>query len=95
MSLWILDTDMLTLWLRGQGIIAARVAATPSQQLAVIIITVEEILGGWYTQIRQARDDQQLARAYQALQQAVEFTRDIQLLPFGSETNGRNACERG
>ena len=55
---------------------------TPPQQLAVTIITVEEILGGWYTQIRQARDDQQLARAYQALQQAVEFTQGIQILPF-------------
>jgi tRNA(fMet)-specific endonuclease VapC len=82
MSLWVLDTDMLTLWLHGQEAIAARVATTPPQQLALTIITVEEVLGGWYTQIRQARDDQQLARAYQALQQAVEFTRGIQLLPF-------------
>jgi tRNA(fMet)-specific endonuclease VapC len=82
MSLWVLDTDMLTLWLRGRETVAARVATTPPQQLAVTIITVEEILRGWYTQIRQARDDQQLARAYQALQETVEFTRDIQLLPF-------------
>ncbi len=82
MSLWVLDTDMLTLWLRGQKTVATRVAAAPPQQLALTIITVEEILGGWYTQIRQARDDQQLARAYQALQQAVEFTRGIQLLPL-------------
>jgi tRNA(fMet)-specific endonuclease VapC len=82
MNLWVLDTDMLTLWLRGQETVTARVATTPPQQLAVTIITVEEMLGGWYTQIRQARDDQQLARAYQALQQAVEFTRGIQILPF-------------
>ena len=82
MSLWVLDTDMLTLWLRGQETVAARVASTPAQQLAVTVTTVEEVLGGWYTQIRQARDDQQLARAYQALQQAVEFTRGMQLLPF-------------
>lgn len=61
MSLWVLDTDVLTLWLRGQESITARVAATPPHQLAVTIITVEEILGGWYTQIRQSRDDQQLA----------------------------------
>ena len=60
----------------------ARVATTPPQQLAVTIITLEEVLGGWYTQVRQARDDQQLARAYEALQQVVEFTRGIQLLPF-------------
>jgi tRNA(fMet)-specific endonuclease VapC len=52
MSLWVLDTDTLTIWLRGQETIAARIAATPPQQLAVTIITVEEVLGGWYTQIR-------------------------------------------
>jgi tRNA(fMet)-specific endonuclease VapC len=82
LSLWVLDTDALTLWLRGQETIAAHVAATPPQQLAVTIITVEEVLGGWYTQIRQARDDQQLARAYQALHEAIEFSRSIRILPF-------------
>jgi tRNA(fMet)-specific endonuclease VapC len=82
MSLWVLDTDMLTLWLRGRETVAARVATTPPQQLAVTIITIEEVLGGWYTQVRRARDDQQLARAYEAFQQTVEFTRGIQLLPF-------------
>ena len=82
MSLWVLDTDTLTLWFRGHETIAARVATTLPQQLAVTIITVEEILRGWYTQIRRARDDEQLARAYQALQQTVEFARDVQLLPF-------------
>ena len=46
------------------------------------IITVEEILRGWYTQIRRARQDEQLARAYEALQQTVEFVRGIQILPF-------------
>jgi tRNA(fMet)-specific endonuclease VapC len=43
---------------------------------------VEEVLGGWYTQIRQARDDQQLTRAYQALHEALEFFRSIRILPF-------------
>jgi tRNA(fMet)-specific endonuclease VapC len=61
---------------------AVRIASTPPQHLAVTIITVEELLGGWYTQIRQARDDQQIARAYQALQEALEFTRGIRILPF-------------
>jgi len=39
MSLWVLDTDMLTLWLRGRETVAARVATTPPQRLAVTIIT--------------------------------------------------------
>ena len=34
MSLWVLDTDMLTLWLRGQETVAARVATTPPQRLS-------------------------------------------------------------
>ena len=82
MSLRILDTDTQSLWLRGHEAIAAQVTRTPPQQLAVTIITVEEILRGWYTQIRRARQDEQLARAYEALQQTVEFVRGIQILAF-------------
>jgi tRNA(fMet)-specific endonuclease VapC len=82
MSLWVLDTDTLTLWFRGDESIAARVAATSPQQLGVPIITIEEILRGWYTRIRRARNDEQLARAYEALQQTVEFSRQVQILPF-------------
>lgn len=80
MSLWVLDTDALTLWLRGHRGLATRVTPTQPSQLATTIITVEAILRGWYTQVRRARDDDQLARAYQALQETVEFTRRIQIL---------------
>jgi len=62
MSLWVLDTDMLTLWLRGRETVAARVAVTPPQQLAVTIVTIEEVLGGWYTQARRARGRQRQQR---------------------------------
>ncbi|ETX03347.1 type II toxin-antitoxin system VapC family toxin [Candidatus Entotheonella palauensis] len=82
MSRWVLDTDTLTLWLRGHEGVATRIAQTFPQQLAITIITVEEVLRGWYTQVRRARDDAQLARAYRALQEAVEFTRRIQIFPF-------------
>jgi tRNA(fMet)-specific endonuclease VapC len=62
--LWVLDTDALTLWLRGHHRIVTRIAHTSPLQLTTTIITVEEILRGWYTQVRRARDDDQLARAY-------------------------------
>jgi hypothetical protein len=45
MSVWVLDTDTLTLWRRGEETVAAQFATTLAQQLAVTIITVEEILG--------------------------------------------------
>ena len=54
MSLWVMDTDTLTLWLRGQESIAVRIAVTPPQHISITSVTVEEILGGWYTQIRRA-----------------------------------------
>ncbi|MDH3605053.1 MAG: type II toxin-antitoxin system VapC family toxin [Candidatus Tectomicrobia bacterium] len=82
MSLWVFDTDSLTLWLRGHETITARVAQTSHHQLAITIITIDEVLRGWYTQIRRARHDEQLARAYQALQETVEFSRAIRILPF-------------
>jgi len=36
MSLWVLDTDMLTLWLRGQETVVARVRHHTLQQLIVV-----------------------------------------------------------
>ena len=82
MSLWVFDTDSLTLWLRGNEQVATRVVQQLPHQLAITIITIDEVLRGWYTQIRRARSDEQLARTYQALQETVEFSRDIRILPF-------------
>src|SRR5262249_709475 len=53
--------------------------------LAITIITVEEILTGWYSQIRRAKKDEPLIRAYAALQQAVEFSARVRILAFGEE----------
>ena len=36
MSLWVLDTDMLTLWLRGQETVAARVATTSAPDSGIL-----------------------------------------------------------
>ena len=87
--MWALDTDTLTLWLRGQATVGQRVEAHAPEELAITIITVEEVLSGWYRVIRQARDDEKLARAYQWLQQSVEFFRQVRILPFG-----RSAIQR-
>jgi tRNA(fMet)-specific endonuclease VapC len=73
MSLYVLDTDCLTLLLRGHTEMGRRVVAHDPAELALTIVTVEETLTGWYSQIRKAKRDDQLVRAYAALQQAVEF----------------------
>jgi tRNA(fMet)-specific endonuclease VapC len=48
----------------------------------VTIVTIEEILRGWYTQIRRAKNDEQIARAYAALQQTVELASRLRSLAF-------------
>jgi predicted nucleic acid-binding protein len=75
MSLYVLDTDTVTLLLHGHPQVSYHAAAHPPSDLSITIITVEEILTGWYSQIRRAKKDDQLARAYAALQEAVEFLR--------------------
>lgn len=78
--MWVLDMDTLTLWLRGQRAVVERVALASPEVLAITIITVEEIISGWYRLIRQARNDAALVRGYRWLQQSVEFLRDVRIL---------------
>ena len=59
-----------------------RIFAQDPTELCTTIVTVEEILSGWYTQIRRARNDEQMARAYAALQQTVEIGSRIPILAF-------------
>lgn len=82
MSLYVLDTDTLTLWLRGHARVCERIAALDPAELCVSIVTIEEILRGWYTQIRRAKNDEQVARAYAALQHTVELASRIRVLAF-------------
>lgn len=82
MSLYVLDTDHVSLFRYGHTAVVARVEATPVEQLATTIITIEEQLSGWYTQVRKARDADKLARAYAGLFQVVEGAATMRVLPF-------------
>ena len=84
MSLYVLDTDHLSLYRYGHPEVSARIEATPADQLAVTIITIEEQLRAWYTQVRRARDMDRLARAYQGLFEVAETSKYIRVLPCTS-----------
>lgn len=95
MSLYVLDTDTLTLWLRGHTHVCERIAEHNSTELCVSIVTIEEMLRGWYTQIRRAKTDEQLERAYFALQQAVQVASRLPILAFDQAVIQRFAELRG
>lgn len=71
MSLYILDTDILTLFQVNHVAVRRQVAAHAGDRLAITVITVEEQLSGWYTHMRQAKRRDAKARAYQRLADAV------------------------
>jgi len=73
MNLYVLDTDILSLYHKGHLMVRQRVAAHPLDELAITVITVDEAISGWYTMLRQAKQPPQTARAYQELAQIVPF----------------------
>ena len=82
MSLFVLDTDLLTLYYRGDPIVVRRVDARPPAELAISVMTVDEQLTGWYTLTRQARRPQEIARAYAHLGEAVVRLGRWRILPY-------------
>ena len=82
MSLFVLDTDHLSLFRFGHERVAARIALQPPAEVAITIISVEEQLRAWYTLIRKARDADRRARGYQGLYEVVEEVRLFRVLPF-------------
>ena len=82
MSLYLLDTDILTLFQQGHPAVLVHVRRCAPTQLAVSIISVEEELRGWFTKLRRAKKREQLARAYQRFTDAVRFVSGLQILSF-------------
>ena len=85
MSLFLFDTDLLTLYSKAHSVVCARASAHNPDELATSVLTVEELLTGWYTVLRQAKDDQQLVAAYGGMTFSMEFLSRMRILSF-SET---------
>ena len=82
MSLYLFDTDMLTLFREGHPAVCGRAAAHETSELATSIITVEEQLTGWYTVLRQAKDDLRLTTAYDRMTRTIRFLSRIQVISY-------------
>ncbi len=89
MSLYILDTDMLTLFAQGHQAVTRRVRELPAEAVAITVLTVEEQLSGWYSEVRRARRPERLARAYRELARSVRFLGRLQILDYPEEAMQR------
>jgi tRNA(fMet)-specific endonuclease VapC len=82
MSLFVLGTDHLTLYYRGDPIVVQSVDRRPSTDLAISVMTVDEQITGWYTLTRRARQPEEIARAYAHLGDAVVRLAKWRILPY-------------
>jgi tRNA(fMet)-specific endonuclease VapC len=92
MSLYVLDTDTLQLFQDGHPQVAVRVRAVAPGDRAISVVTVEEQLSGWYTQLRQAKRPERLAWAYRRLAATVRFLSQIQIVDLDESAIQR--CEQ-
>ena len=72
-TLWILDTDHISLFQQRHPIVTQRINAVNSEDIAITIITIEEQLGGRFNVIRKASSSDKLVLAYAKLQSNLEF----------------------
>jgi tRNA(fMet)-specific endonuclease VapC len=71
---------------RGHPTVAAHVAEHAPGEIAISIVTVEEQLSGWYTQLRKAKGPEKLAWAYRRLAGTIRFLRFVQILDYDEHT---------
>jgi tRNA(fMet)-specific endonuclease VapC len=82
MNLYVLDTDMLTLYRYGHPLVRQQIISHPPNELAITVMSVEEELSGWYRLLRRAKQPPQLERVYQQLADSIPFLAEWQILSF-------------
>jgi tRNA(fMet)-specific endonuclease VapC len=82
MSLYVLDTDIFTLYRHGHEAVMRHALTHTPEELAITAITVEEQLSGWYTLLRRAKTSADLTRIYDRLVETVMFLSSIHIVSF-------------
>ncbi|MFH1636621.1 MAG: type II toxin-antitoxin system VapC family toxin [Chloroflexota bacterium] len=85
MTLYILDTDHISLVQRGHPQVTARIAATQPEQLSISIVTAQEQMRGRLAQVQHASDTTALIRAYKLLHEAITFHHTISIVDFDKQ----------
>jgi tRNA(fMet)-specific endonuclease VapC len=82
MSLFVLDSDTLSLLQAGHEPITARASERGPGEIAIAVISVDEQLRGWYSLVRRAKKPQQIAHAYDRLARSVSYLSATRILPY-------------
>jgi tRNA(fMet)-specific endonuclease VapC len=92
MSLYVFDTDHLSLYQTGHPRVVANILLHLTDRLAISVISIEEQLTGWQRALHQARDDARRAEVYRRMALTVESWSGWPVLPFGVAAMARHAA---
>lgn len=81
MNRWILDTDHVSLLLRGNSEIVEQSERRYSR-VVTTIITVQEVYNGWVGKTNNASDPDRLVELYAKLSRTVTFIKSVPILNF-------------
>ena len=85
--MYILDTDHLSLILRGHPKIRERLTAVLPEDIAITIITAEEQLRGRLAQVSKAIDGDSRSTAYLYLRQTISNLAKLHILDYDTDAN--------
>jgi tRNA(fMet)-specific endonuclease VapC len=85
-NVYILDTDILTLFERGHSSVVARLGQTSFHEIGITVITAEEQIRGRLAQIRRYSSNQgrtqEYLESYRWFRETVEIIRDFSILDY-------------
>lgn len=81
MSWWILDTDHVSLLLNRHPQVSDRVAEVGAD-VAITIVTVQELFNGWIVRINAAREIEDVVRLYGKLSCTIALCQRLLILDF-------------
>lgn len=85
MSLFILDSDHLSLYQRGHEPIQQYLLSTPPENIAITIISVEELIRGRFAQVRKAKKPKARLNAYHWLWETFDLLTHFTVLKYNSQ----------
>jgi tRNA(fMet)-specific endonuclease VapC len=86
MSLYILDTDVLTLYAHGDANVTRQVFAHATDELAIAVISAQEMIEGWLGFIKRQTQPDRIARGYYEFARTVTFLGSFTILPYRETT---------
>ena len=86
---YVLDTDTASLYRAGHPEVTDGVLQHSVDELAVTIITVEEMLAGWYRKLREKNTPERLEAIYGQMTRTILFLRPIHVLSYTVAAHSR------